>query len=269
MTSITTRTPGLRVHLDGPVLVIAFDRPERRNAFTPDMVWELARLLQVGADDPQVRAVVLTAEGESFCAGGDMVDDNPARPNAAYFADFLRVQRETTGRLYTYPKPLIGAFPGVIAGAGIGFALACPLRLGAQVMRLVGAFARMEVSGDFGGPTLAARVLGRARAERLFLLDERLDDAECLDRGVVHRLLAPADLREAAMALAQEWAQRSPHAFRGIVANLQDSFDRPFQDALDGEVPRQLTTSLSPEHAHAAHQFATQRNPMKDSGTRS
>ncbi|MBP6994848.1 MAG: enoyl-CoA hydratase/isomerase family protein [Phycicoccus sp.] len=267
MDPVQVNADGIAAHRDDTCLVIAFARPERLNAFTPAMMWELVRLLQVGADDPAVRAVVLTAEGDrAFCAGGDMVDANPARPDEAYAADFTRVQRETTGRLYTYPKPLIGAFPGVIAGAGIGLALACPIRLGANGMRLVGAFARMEVTGDFGAPTLAARVLGQARAERLFLLDDRLDDIECLDRGVVHRLMPVEELRPQAVALAKQWGARSALAFRGIVDNLHDSADLPFAQALDHEVSRQLATSLSAEHAEAAHQFARQPTPKPDRG---
>lgn len=257
MSLLESRDPEVGVDLRGRVLIISFQRPERLNAFTESMILELARLLEVAESDEQVGALVLTGTGRAFCAGGDMQGGLSGEVDSEYLAQFRAVQRATTGRLYSFPKPVVAALPGVAAGAGVGLALACALRVGTPRTGLVSGFAGMELSGDFGATWLVDRMLGLGRAQSFLLLDRRLDATECLERGVLHDVVSQEDLLDTAVAHAAGWAGRSLLAYRGLLDNLATAGSEDLPDAMDAEAARQLACSFTEHHRRAAARFTS------------
>ena len=198
MTKLDTGTEDLRAEIDDGVAVITMNRPDRRNAFSPDMISALGAVLARVETDEAVGCVVLTGAAGAFSAGGDVKsmadrgDDGSARSvDAAIHRQRLN-QRATSGRLWSMPKPTIAAIGGPAAGAGLSLALACDLRYAVPGAVLTTAFARVAFAGDYGGTWFLTRLVGSGKAKELYYFSERLtaEDAERL--GIVNAIF-PAD----------------------------------------------------------------------------
>src|SRR3954452_229009 len=201
MTDIDTGTEDLLARIEDGVAVLTMNRPERRNAFSPEMVQALARTLAAVEVDDSVGAVLLTGAGGAFCAGGDvkmMAEQTMLFAPDASFDDLIHLQRmnqrETSGRLWSMPKPTIAALPGAAAGAGLSLALACDLRYAADTALLTTAFARVGFSGDYGGTWFLTRLVGSAKAKELYFFSERLSAGDALELGIVNDVFPAADL---------------------------------------------------------------------------
>jgi len=136
------------------VLTLTMNRPERLNALTQEMLQELYDALAGVAGDAEIGAIVLAGAGRGFCAGGDvkaMAEAGGRRDSYDRRAQGLRQRMEAARLLHEMPKPTIAMLRGPVAGAGLSLALACDLRIAGDTARLTTAFAKVALSGDFGG----------------------------------------------------------------------------------------------------------------------
>jgi enoyl-CoA hydratase/carnithine racemase len=194
---------------DDGVATITLNRPEQRNPLGPQMVADLTAALQKARDDDAVRAVVLTGAGDkAFCAGADLstwaadageVDRHLAR--GAFVELFITCER--------LGKPLVGCINGHALAGGFGLALCCDLLVSADTATFgtpeirVGVWPMMIMS-------IVTRNLGRKRALELFMTGTRIDAATAMQWGFVNRVVAAAEVRDRAHALAAEIAGWSP-----------------------------------------------------------
>ena len=142
---------------------------------SPEMMAALADALPRLAADRSVRAVVLTGAGGAFCAGGDVKRFASASGDGFNFegrVHRLRRGMELSGHLHEMPKPTLAVIPGPAAGAGLSLALACDLRIAADTAKLTTAFARIGLSGDYGGSYFLTHLVGAAKARELFFTGE-------------------------------------------------------------------------------------------------
>ncbi len=157
----------LRVEIQDGVAVLTMNRPERLNALSQAMIDGAIAALERCAADPAVGCIVLTGAGRGFCAGGD-VTAMSSGPNSGLTleqqTDRQRSIHRFAGLLHAMPKISIAAINGACAGAGMGLALACDLRLAADGAKFTTAFAKVGFSGDFGITWPLVRTLGEARA---------------------------------------------------------------------------------------------------------
>src|SRR5258705_8540231 len=160
------------VSLDGGVLSITLNRPDKLNAFNPEMHQLLKAAFERAHDEDAVRAVLLTGAGRAFCAGQDLSERNVS-PGAAPIdlaislgSDYNPLVR----RLRELPKPVVCAVNGVAAGAGASIALACDLVVAARSASFVQAFSKIGLLPDSGGTFFLPRLVGTARAMGLALL---------------------------------------------------------------------------------------------------
>ncbi|MET0986083.1 MAG: enoyl-CoA hydratase-related protein, partial [Steroidobacteraceae bacterium] len=148
--------------------------------------------------DPDVRVIVLTGAGTSFCAGGDLKQGGDETPRNSPPADAARARPSTEDRiarlrahmdaarlLHQTSKPTIAMMRGGAAGAGLSIAAACDLRIASDTAVLMTAFVPHGFSGDFGGTYFWTRILGGARARELYLLSEKLHASRALEMGLV------------------------------------------------------------------------------------
>src|SRR5204863_9689772 len=127
--------------------------------------------------DPEVKVLVLTGAGPGFCAGGDVKGMNerntgagrPVTIDEAIATQRLN-QRATAGKLFKMPKPTIAALPGAAAGAGLSLALACDLRIMARTAIMTTAFAKVGLSGDYGGTYFRTPLVRAAKARQVYVV---------------------------------------------------------------------------------------------------
>jgi 2-(1,2-epoxy-1,2-dihydrophenyl)acetyl-CoA isomerase len=175
--------------IEDGVATLTLNRPEARNALTREMMTGLADALPRLAADPAVRVVVVTGAGRAFCSGGDVkgfarraAGDGADQPSFDQKVTDLRMRMEAVRWLHEMPKPTLAVIPGPAAGAGLSIALACDLRIAADDARLTTAFAKVGLSGDFGGSYFLSTLVGASRARELYFT-ARLVGAEEALRG--------------------------------------------------------------------------------------
>lgn len=265
MRELDTGTADLTARIDNRIAVLTMSRPERRNALSVDMLTAMSRIIPAVAADPDVRCVVLTGAGGAFCAGGDVKAFASGEGLDGTFEDRVREQqyahRQVTLALYEMAKPTVAVLPGPAAGAGLSFALACDLRYAVDTAVLTTAFARVGLSGDFGGSWLLTQIVGTAKARELFYLSPRIDAAEALKLGLLTGVFPAAELEAAATKIAAELAGGPSAAYGYMKGNLNRSLTHGLADYLDIEAVAQIRCRDTADHHEAAMAFAEKRAP--------
>ncbi len=267
---IDTGTEHLQARVDEGVAVLTMNRPERRNAFSQEMLEGMALALADAELASDVACLVLTGASGAFCAGGDVKGmaergkgGGGRGPSLDARIHSQRVsQRATAGRIYRMPKPVIASLPGAAAGAGLSLALACDLRIAAENALLTTAFAKVGFSGDYGGTFFLTQLVGAAKARELYFLSERLDAKQAERLGLVNRVVPAAALQDETLALAQRLAQGPTVAYRYMKENIHRALEgAPLEDCLDLEATHHVHTGLTEDHREAARAFVEKRTP--------
>lgn len=266
MTTIpSTGTSDLLSVLEKGVLTLTLNRPDARNAMSEAMMEALAAQLAWAELDPLVKCVVLTGAGKGFCSGGD-VKAMSNRGGGGSIDDAIhrqRVnQRATAGRLFKMPKPTLAALPGAAAGAGLGLALACDLRIMATTAVMTTAFARVGFSGDFGGTYFLTQLVGAAKARELYYLSERVSAEEALRLGIVNWICEPAELQKRTQEIAGRLASGPAIAFRYMKENLNRAMAGEVDDCLDLEATHHIHCAATEDHREAVKAFVEKREPV-------
>jgi 2-(1,2-epoxy-1,2-dihydrophenyl)acetyl-CoA isomerase len=253
--------------LQDGVATLTMHRPEVLNALSRPMVEAMAQALPRLALDPAVRVVVLTGAGRAFCSGGDVKGFAQAAHAGAAPMTFdqrvndLRVRMEVIRWLHEMPKPTLAVIPGAAAGAGLSLALACDLRLASDNAKLSTAFARIGLSGDFGGSYFLNHLVGAAKARELYFTGRMVDAAEALHMGLLNRTVPAEQLQAAAQAFALELAALPTIALGYMKKNLNLGLRGSLADVLDSEAIHMVRTFETQDHKQAAQAFVDKRMP--------
>lgn len=262
--TIDTGTNQLLCTIRDSVAIITLNRPEARNAYSPEIREALPATINRMLDDPEVGALLITGAGTAFCAGGDvkgMGDNKKAvvtTPDEKMRESKAR-HRGLTGPLVAAKKPTIAALPGAAAGAGMALALACDIRIAAESAFLSTGYARIGLSGDYGIAWLMMRAVGEARARELLLTCERIDIARAERIGLVNRVVPDAELQQKAFELARQLANGPRVALSNIKANIDDARGRDYLSAVDIEAERVYASSQTADHKEAVRAFVEKR----------
>ena len=257
----------LLYRLENRVALVTLNRPERLNALTRDMMQALLARLSACAVDDAVGCVVLTGAGGAFCAGGDVrVQARVAAEGTAETperrTDLLRASMEASRLLHDMPKPTIAMLNGVAAGAGMSLALACDLRVAGRSARMTTAFAKVGLSGDYGGTWFLTQLVGTAKARELYFLSDVLDAARIEALGLANRVVADEELAAETMALAQRLANGPAVALRYMKRNLNVAEHEGLAAGLDSEANGMLRSRASEDHKEASQAFVEKRAPV-------
>jgi enoyl-CoA hydratase len=232
----------IRVAADGSVVVITIDREPVRNALSRAVMAEIVAALEEIEQDDRLRAVVLTGAGErAFAAGADI-----GELRALTSADAARRSAEETHQLGFFVarmrKPLIAAINGFALGGGLELALCCDIRLASETAKLGLPEVNLGIMPGWGGTQRLTRLIGPAATRLLALTGDPIDAAEALRLGIVERVVPAADLLGAAIALAQQLAQKPPLAVAAIKQAVARGAEMPlaegcmYEAALFGEL---------------------------------
>jgi len=177
--------------LESGLLTITMNRPERRNALNVDMTLGLVAAARRAAEDHEVRAVLLKGAGGTFCVGGDVKSMAEGRAPMSFEPKMVNLRRgmEVSRILHEMSKPVVAQLDGAAAGAGLSIALACDLRVASSSVKITTAFAKVGLSGDYGGTYFLTQMLGSAKARELYLTSPVLTAQEALALGIVTRVV--------------------------------------------------------------------------------
>jgi enoyl-CoA hydratase/carnithine racemase len=249
----------LRVSRDDHVATLTIDRPEKRNAMTAAMWAELPAVLAGLADDPAVRALVVTGRGPSFCAGADISDllsgADPADPMAEVRRDNLAAQ----AALRAFPKPAIAMIRGHCIGGGVEIAASCDLRFTDPTGVFGVTPAKVGVVYAPASTKALLDLVGPAMTKYLLFSGELIDAPTALRAGLVGRLVPAENLDAEVHRFADVLASRSAlgqRATKEIVAALTGGRDGEAEAA-----PWYRETIASGELAEGVAAFAERRPP--------
>ncbi len=274
MTTLDTGTDDLLARIEGPVGIISFNRPERRNALSDAMYEGFGTVIPQLAADDSVRVVMVTGVGGAFCAGGDVKgfaeshnSGKERRPGVTDPVAHLQgLQRKVSQALWELPKPVVAALPGAAAGAGLSIALSADLRIAKPGVPIVTAFTTIGASGDFGGSWFLTQLVGPAKAKELYWTSPRLTAEEAAELGIVNQVLDTGDSVEDFEAAALEWctalAGRAPLALGAVKANINRAVDVDLPEALDAEAAAMVATMGTQDHREATAAFLEKRPPV-------
>ena len=223
-------------HTQDHTLVLTISNPEHRNALGPAVYSAGVEALNAAEANPEVRAVVITGAGATFCAGGNLnrLLANRERPVEVSLAS-INGLHDWIEAIRTFPKPVVAAVEGAAAGAGCSLALACDMLVAASNAVFVMAYSTVGLSPDGCGTWHLARGLPRATAMRLLMLGERATAAELQQWGVLSHLSAPGQALNEALALAQRLSERAGNALASIKELVNDASHDPLHTHLTHE----------------------------------
>jgi len=200
---------GLGVELDGSLLRVRLDRPSKRNAIDDTMVAGLIEALDTANRDERVRAVLLTASGDHFCGGADIIARNAGtdRPRVGSIQRRLPSQaHRLIAKVLTVQVPIVSAVRGTAAGIGLHLAAASDFCVAATDARLWEPFSTRGFTPDSAGTWLLPRLIGPVAARRMLLLGTALTGTEAAEIGLVHAAAETSSVDADAEALADQLA---------------------------------------------------------------
>ena len=254
----------LKVEVRERVAILKFNRPEKLNALSTDMIQSSIAALERYAVDPEIGCIVVTGAERGFCAGGDVSAMSASPADSLTFEQRLDRQRaghRLSGLLYSIPKVTIAAINGAAAGAGLSIALACDLRIASDKAKLTTAFAKVGFSGDFGITWPLTRLLGEAKAKELLFLSDILTAEQALALGLVNRVAPHEELMTTALSVATRIAQGPLLALRHIKENVRLASTHDYPTMLDREALTHLRCSETEDHKEGARSFVEKREP--------
>ncbi|HKS47466.1 MAG TPA: enoyl-CoA hydratase-related protein [Amycolatopsis sp.] len=233
-----------------------------RPALTREAKEALRDALRQLAEDQSVRAVVFTGSGKAFCVGQDLAEHAAALradPGTA-FATIDEHYNPIVTALATMPKPVIAAVNGTCVGAGLGFALACDIRVIAESARFGTAFSGIGLVPDSGLSATLARAVGTARATELILLAEPFSAAQALEWGIAGRVAPAEELAGTAATIAARLAAGPTRAYAEAKQVLAAAF--PLGEVLRAEGAAQARLGRTADHQQAVEAFLGKTKPV-------
>ena len=252
----------LEVAIRNGIGILALNRPEVHNAFNETMIAELIEaLLQLGADEG-VRAIVLTGNGASFCAGADL---NWMKKMAAYSrAENLADARALARMLQTLndvPKPTVARIHGAAYGGGVGLAACCDIAIAAAEAT----FALSEAKLGLIPATISPYVIeaiGARQARRYFLTAERFEAAEAYRLGLLHDIVPIMQLDDRINEVLGTLLLVGPNAQRECKTLIRAVAHRPIDARVVAETVRHIAAvRSSPEGKEGVAAFLAKRSP--------
>jgi 2-(1,2-epoxy-1,2-dihydrophenyl)acetyl-CoA isomerase len=253
----------VNIYRSNGVAKVELNRPERMNAWDKQLGFDLVDAVRTVADDPQVRAVLLTGAGRAFSSGADLrggMDQTPEGHPDVYTVLTQRYHPIITG-IRTMPKPVVAVVNGAAAGIGLSLALACDLVLAAESAYFLLAFVNIGLVPDGGSSLLVPSRIGFARAAELAMLGERLPAARAAEWGLINEVWPDGDLASKADDLAERLAAGPTRSYVGIKRQLNRWLYEQMADQLEFEAQIQQENAASPDFAEGVAAFAEKRKP--------
>ncbi|MDX1460380.1 MAG: enoyl-CoA hydratase-related protein [Xanthomonadales bacterium] len=252
--------PILIENLEGAVLTLTINRPDKLNALNASVMNALGAAISTAASNDEVRCVVLTGAGDkAFVAGADIAEIRAWDADAA--DDAIRRAHKLMRLMETMGKPVIAAINGYALGGGCELSMACTLRIASDNAVLGLPEITLGLIPGYGGTQRLTRLVGHGRALQMMLTGKPIDASTALDIGLVSQVVRPEELEATTMKLANRLANSAPRAVKAIIAAVDDGAHLGMAGAL--EVERQAFVGLigSEDMLEGTAAFLEKRKP--------
>ena len=247
----------IEVQHDGYVATLEIQRPPN-NFFDVELINDLGDAFDALDEDLGTRALVLCSEGKHFCAGNNFADSErtavrdraPGEGNPLYAAAV---------RLFSAKKPVIAAVQGAAVGGGFGLAVMADYRIVSPAARFTANFAKLGFHPGFGLTHTLPRIVGRQKANLLFMTGRRINGETAYEWGLADILTDADDLRPAAARLAAEIAENAPLAVESVRATMRQGLPEAVQAATDWENAEQARLQKTEDHKEGVRAVAERR----------
>jgi len=246
----------------GKIATITLNRPDAKNAFSPEMIGLWREYLEKVKNDDAISVVVVTGKGDTFCSGGDIRDMANGKLRSWEMKKFLwdGVHRIIFA-LEDLDKPVIAAINGAAMGAGMDMAIMCDMRVASDRAKFAESYITMGLAPGDGGAWFLPRLVGMSKALELLLTADVLGADEALSLGIVNRVVPHEKLMEETMKLAGKIAQRPPLAVRMTKRAVCQGVASTLRAHLDYISSQMSLLSETNDHTEAAQAFLKKRKP--------
>jgi 2-(1,2-epoxy-1,2-dihydrophenyl)acetyl-CoA isomerase len=248
----------------GQIATVTLNRPTSFNAMNYGLLGDLAKVLEICADDDETRAIILTGAGKAFCSGGDLaafqddVETNPSDP----LRQLIKILNVCILSIRTMPKPIIAAVNGPVGGGGLSLMAACDLRLCAASAKFRQAYTNLGLVPDGAWALVVTRLIGFGRAQELVFLDPVFGAEQALAWGLVNRVVEDHGLSLAAMDMAAKLAGGPTKAF----AIAKENFNHSTLDLLERQLERErsgmIRAAKTADYKEGLRAFFEKRPPV-------
>jgi enoyl-CoA hydratase/carnithine racemase len=244
---------------DGGRASVFLNRPEKRNALSAAMISELSELLRYLAEDSELRVIIISGKGESFCAGTDISELGSAQPEEA--VAISKRGQLLCDQIEGFPVPVIAAINGAAVGGGCELALAAHIRLASVEASFSLPEVRLGVIPGYGGTQRLTREVGVGRAVELMLTGKTLNAVEAFELGLVNRVASDTDLLDAANQLASVIESLAPLSIRAGLKAVIEGSDMSLADGLELETALFASLFETEDFREGTAAFLEKRKP--------
>ncbi|MDZ7719615.1 MAG: enoyl-CoA hydratase-related protein [Balneolaceae bacterium] len=245
------------------ILTITLNRPDKFNSFTEPMALQLQEALKKAESD-EVRCVILNANGKAFCGGQDLpeVVNREEKEDKYELSDTVRTSYNPVIRaIRKLPKPVICAVQGTAAGAGANIAFACDIVVASEEAVFVQAFSKIGLIPDSGGTFFLPRLIGIARTNALYLLDEKITADKAVEIGLIYKSVETDQLENEVKSIAQKLASMPTKAFGLYKDAINQTFENDLDQQLSLEADLQSEAGKSNDYKEGVQAFLEKRIP--------
>ena len=245
--------------IDGGVATITLNRAASLNAFNDAMIHETTEAFRQTERDSSVRVVVLTGAGRGFSSGQDLAEFRNHSTAVTVSGHLRGGYHKLVKQMMRLEKPIIGAINGVAAGAGLGVALACDVRIAAERAVFMLAFSRIGLIPDTGLNWILPRLIGYQRAYAMAINADKVPAQTALTWGMVNEVVPDAALSDTAQHWAQRLAAGPTLAFGLTKRAMIKGFEQDFDQALDYEAHVQEIAAKTHDNIEGIAAFLEKR----------
>lgn len=256
--------PAVLYEVDQHVATLTLNRPENRNSMTTDVLSGLRAAVEQVRADRDVRCVIVTGRGRSFCAGADFRQSTqPAADEDSFVAPHERAYAmyEPFLSLLDVEVPTIAAMQGHAIGGGLGLAVVCDLRLANREARYGANFVRLGLHPGMATTYLLPRLMGVPRAVEFLLTGRIVSGSEMAQAGLVHEAVAPETVVPRARELAREIASAAPLAVRWTKRSIYEGLGWDPRSAAQRESHLQSRTLETEDFREGVAALLGKRSP--------
>ncbi len=257
-----THTEHILFEVVDSVATITLNRPDAKNAFSPEMIESWHRYLVYAKDDDNIRVIVVTGKGDTFCSGGDIRDMAEGKMRSWDMKRFLwdGVHRIIFA-LEDLDKPVIAAVNGAAMGAGLDMALMCDLRIASDRARMAESYISLGLIPGDGGAYFLQRVISLPKALELLFTGDVLSADEASRLGIINKVVPHEHLMEETMKIAVKIAAKPPLAVRMMKRAVYQAQTSTLRSHLDYISSQLSLLSETDDHIEAAKAFVEKRKP--------